>query len=53
MLGNGVGPIGSVHVSVTSRPKESSRSFMLAMFVLSSLILSWTFFLDKRLYTAR
>jgi len=47
MLGKGVGPMVSVHVSVISRPKESSRSFMLAMFVLSSLIFTWTFFLDK------
>ncbi len=47
MLGNGVGPIGSVHVSATRRPTLSSRSFMAAIFVFSSLILIWTFFRDK------
>ena len=38
MLGNGVGPMGSVHVSVMRRPKLSWRSFMVATSDLSSFI---------------
>jgi hypothetical protein len=47
MLGKGVGPMGSVHVSVMRRPTDNWRSFMVVVFVLSSLILISTFFLDK------
>jgi len=47
MVGNGVGPIVSVHVSDIRRPKDSSKSFMLATSVFSSFIFSWTFFRDK------
>lgn len=47
MLGNGVGPMGSVHVSVISFPTDNWRSFMVAVLVCSSLILNSTFFRDK------
>jgi len=47
MLGNGVGPIGSVHVSVINRPTDNWRSFMVAALVCNSLILNSTFFRDN------
>jgi len=45
--GKGVGPMGSVQVSVMRRPTDIWRSFMVAVLVLSSFTLNSTFFRDN------
>ena len=48
--GNGVGPMGSVHVSSNIFPIESSRFFTSPTSVFSSPIFKWTAFLLNRIH---
>lgn len=51
MDGNGVGPTGSVHVSSKILPKDNSKSFMMAVSVLSSFTFTCKAFLDNVIHT--